>query len=455
MTARVVATDHDLVWLVGGGPNVYESQMQIESNVLWAYRVLRRLPGQRTIDIWFDDGNDPAPDVTEWSPPAETPATLQPLARVLDSYRNNGERYRNHHIPGPVHSTELNQLKADLKMALGALRPSQTVWLIFNGHGSLRDDHNNSIALWNNTALQVDELMRLLRPVPSKTRLRFLFTQCYSGSFTRLATPASDRCGFVAEAADREAEGCSAALDEDGWQDYSTHFFAALGGRQRDGSDLPQDPDQNGDGQVSPLEAHYYTLVMADSADIPRATSEALLEDWHPWYLSMIPLTTEGDNPYGRLAQALMQRAGITTDAERRMRRRTLQVEQSHLQQIRFQLNGQLDRLRQTMEQDLVRRWPGIGNAYTLNYKWFLERNLNTAQSYIVSQPSYAELKDLQDRSWTLAEQALRTERVLTRLDKIDHLLRLARIYAALQRFGPADIKARYAQLIACESAPF
>jgi len=453
--AIVAAGDNDPVWLVGGGPNVYESQLQIEANVLWARSVLQGLPGKRTIRIWFDDGDDPAPDVTEWSPPAETPDTLQPLARVLDSYWSNGEHYRNHRIPGEVRSTEVTRLSADLETALHALRPAQTAWLIFNGHGALQDDRNNTIELWNDTALHVNELVQLLRATPAETRLRFLFTQCYSGAFTRLAEPGSDRCGFVAEVADREAEGCSAAVDKHGWQDYSTHFFAALAGRQRDGSPLPQDPDLDGDGRVSPLEAHYYTLVVADSADIPRATSEALLEDWQPWYLGITTLTVPPDNPYTRLAQGLMRQAGLTTDKERRARMEGLKGKQHRLEQARIQIKEQTDRLRQAMEQDLVHRWPRLGEAYTMNYKHFLEQDLDAAQAYILAQPRYAELKGLQDRSWEWEGQLLNNERAATRLDKIDHLLSLARARAALERFGPADLRVRYEQLLECESAPF
>ena len=52
-------------------------------------------------------------------------------------------------------------------------------------------------------------------------------------AFAELARPGSNHCGFLAESADREAEGCSAAIEARDFKDYSTHFFAALAGHGR------------------------------------------------------------------------------------------------------------------------------------------------------------------------------------------------------------------------------
>ena len=87
--------------------------------------------------------------------------------------------------------------------------------------------------------------------------VRFVFTQCYAGAFARLAPgPDGNRCGFLAESEDREAEGCAAGVDAGDYRDYTTYFFAALSGRTRLGGLLPVNPDLDGDGQVSLYEAH-------------------------------------------------------------------------------------------------------------------------------------------------------------------------------------------------------
>ena len=96
LSATANATDR--VWLIGGGYDLQNSQVQIEQNVLWARAVLRALPGERSIQTYFNDGDDPAPDVTLWQKPADTAATLQPLARVYDADYVNGEAIRSHAI---------------------------------------------------------------------------------------------------------------------------------------------------------------------------------------------------------------------------------------------------------------------------------------------------------------------------------------------------------------------
>ena len=98
--APAVPADADAVWLIGGGPDVYESQVQIERNVLWVLRAMDTLPGERKVRVFFTDGSEATPDVHEWAPPPETAAALQPLARVFDAHWRNGLRYRNHGIPG-------------------------------------------------------------------------------------------------------------------------------------------------------------------------------------------------------------------------------------------------------------------------------------------------------------------------------------------------------------------
>ena len=83
----------DTVWLIGGGPDVYDSQVQIEGNVLWVLQAMDSLPGERRVRVFFTDGQEPTPDVLEWTRPPETAAALQPLARVFDAYWRNGLRF--------------------------------------------------------------------------------------------------------------------------------------------------------------------------------------------------------------------------------------------------------------------------------------------------------------------------------------------------------------------------
>jgi hypothetical protein len=406
--------------------------------------------------LWFNDGEDPAPDVVEWSAPNETVADLQPLARVFNSYWSNGERYRNHRIHPLEGATEARQLAQDLGEALRAMQPDDDAWLIFNGHGRLQEDLDNTIELWNGTWLTVGDLSALLQLAPQQSRIRFLFTQCYAGAFTRLADSPSERCGFVAEAAEREAEGCSAAIDKAAFEDYSTHFFAALAGATRNGEPLPQAPDRNVDAEISPLEAHYYSLLAAVSSDIPRATSESLLEQWRPWYKPIASwLLGEGQSVYRTMAAELMASQQLDSAAAIAQRRSALQKARAALQREQGVLAEEAALIRDYFEAEILRRWPRAGFVYTRNFKRFLEQDLAAAQQFIVSHPDYPRLKRRQQRYWALDDQLLQNERALTQLEKIEHLLALDQSLRVLQVVGPASLFERYQQLLDCESAPF
>ncbi len=449
------AADHQ-VWLIGGGPDVFASQAQIEANVLWARQVAQALPGHRTIRVWFNDGDDPAPDVTEWQPSDDSSETLQPLARVFNSYWSNGEHYRNHRLGTLVGSTEALRLNEELGQILRAMQDDDEGWLIFNGHGRSEDDLDNTIELWNSTWLTASDVSALLQLAPKHSRIRFLFTQCFAGAFTRLSETGEKRCGFVAEAADREAEGCSAAIDQDVFEDYSSHFFAALAGATRFGDVLEQAPDRDGDQRVSPLEAHYYTLLAADSADIPRATSEALLEQWSPWYLRPASWWMGNDGSvYQSLADSLMKAAEIDSLAKLAALRHTLEAEREHLLREQQAFADESSRIREYLEAEVLRRWPRAGFVYTLNFKHFLEHDSEAAQAFIMAHADFPRLSRMQNGYWELQDRLLRKERDLTRLEKIEHLLKLDAKLKVLKAFGPSALYDRYQQLLDCESQPF
>ena len=304
------------------------------------------------------------------------------------------------------------------------------------------------------------ELKALLDQAPRQSRLRFLFTQCYSGAFADLAKPGRDRCGFLAEAADQESEGCSAAIEREDYEDYSTYFFAALSGRPRNGAGLNGMPDRDADGRVTPLEAHFHVLATAFNDDIPRATSEVLLLQWQPWNLpSLLEGVADEENEYTALARELMRKAGIdpAPDPQPEIDRRQLRMKAQgeHLEQDQKQLQKEIILLQENLKSGLLRRWPHAGSAYTLDFKRFLEQELSAAQAFIQAHRDYPELQRLQERYWRQDDQALQLRRARTQLEKIAHLLRLAQLKSALERHGPDDLREHYGAMRECESAPF
>jgi len=266
----------DQVILIGGGDNVHDSQPQIEYNVRWVQGVLQATPA--SVRTFFTDGDDPAADIHYVVHGDDSESALAPLARVFGDVGVDRRRYRNHELTDISGGTQRDTLKPALQHLLGSDNAEDTL-LVFNGHGTRRSSTTDqvSLSLWNNTAMTPAELHSLLGN--NRAPFRFVFTQCYSGGFHRIAyanpkdgarLTNAKRCGFTAESAYRAAEGCSASIDSSDYRDYSTYFFAALSGYDRNGEILGQDPDTDADGVTSLREAHLYTLEKALSADLPN-----------------------------------------------------------------------------------------------------------------------------------------------------------------------------------------
>jgi hypothetical protein len=71
--------------------------------------------------------------------------------------------------------------------------------------------------------------------------------------------------------------GCTPAVNEADYRDYSSSFFAGLSGRDRTGKPVPS-ADYDGDGKVSYAEAHAFAKVDEYTTDLPISTSETWLQ---------------------------------------------------------------------------------------------------------------------------------------------------------------------------------
>ncbi len=456
----VLAGDH--VWLIGGGYDPDSSQAQIEQNVLWVSQLLRAAPGARTLRMYFDDGDIPTHDVKELVPLRG--GDLEPVWRLYAHGHIAGYRYRNHALPRVDGGTERAQLTAMLEREIAGLTAGDRLLIVFNGHGSRsrRDPGGNRLWLWNATSLDVRQLDALLARVPPQVTVRFVFTQCYAGAFARLAPgPDGNRCGFLAEAEDRQAEGCAAGVDANDYRDYTTYFFAALSGRTRLGQPLPVNPDLDGDGQVSFHEAHLYALRTGESADLPRATSEAFLERWQPWYADWKAILGLGnvapsDGVYARLATELMTSLGLPTE-ERALRRalrrlRTAEaLETRKLKRRQRDLLGRIGAIQRDIRHAVTERAPELERRLREGRERANGAGLGETAAFIYSQPRYAELTQAQDEHEANENALLASERRVSRLDKVERLRKLARLQGRFASQALAADRDAYEKLLACE----
>ena len=158
----------------------------------------------------------------------------------------------------------------------------------FTGHGAYNPDNedNNWLILWDEAFVSVKEFVGLLDPLPADQPFVTMMAQCYSGSFANMIYEEGDpekpvalqtRCGFFATVASRPSVGCTPAVNEADYKDYSSSFFAGLTGQDRIGNSVTS-ADYNTDGTISYAEAHAFAKVDEETTDWPISTVEAWLQ---------------------------------------------------------------------------------------------------------------------------------------------------------------------------------
>lgn len=424
-TAPVMAETR--VSLIGGGNTPDHSQAQIESNVAWLQTLFR----DRDIETrtYFGAGNTAEPDVTYLAPPPLSEGISEGLPTERPVL------HRPHRLPDVFGSTRKAELTEALRRDLASLAPGDDALVIFNGHGGIdrTDTRNNYMKLWDDGRMTVADLESLFDAAPDGAPVRFVMAQCYSGAFAsliyddpRTATGfRGNRCGFMSEAADRLAEGCSLSLDEAEFRDYTTYFFAALAGRTRSGQPIePRAVDRDGDGTVSFRESHFYALLNAESSDLSRSTSEQYLEDWSPWYLRWDSLAENTGSNYWALADELARHYGWETrpSALAALRGRYARAVDD-ADERRARANQELRALRE--------RQPAVGST---------------------AEARRSEWVETQRAAETASRESRDAARMLTQVEKIYRLRQLARLEQALARYGSAEERGRYGQLVQCEA---
>jgi hypothetical protein len=465
--------------LLGGGYRPEASQVQIELNVRWIQQLLAEMkPGVR-VETFFAAGDGPSSlDVIESRAGTSTLST--PLARLFGALERSTEVYFHNRVPGLSGSLEKGPLIERLSALFSAAGPGDQILFLFNGHGlgGPAGPEHNTLRLWGDEEISVIELGALLDRAPPSTRVRMFFPQCFSGGFTRLIQPkgarsrevvAADRCGFYSQDELLEAEGCTPSVEVDDFRDYSTYFFSAISGRTRSGQPLAFDPDRDRDGRVTLLEAHYYALLAADSADLPRSTSEAYLERWQPWFMraeatSTLPSSVSAGaiaslNAYVELAETLGER--LTGQRGRAALERAFELRsvaaraRERIAKERAELNAVVEAKLRPIRLATEARYPAAFRPYTQAFLAFYRSpELELASAFVAAAPGYGELVVAQDRLRALQLEDLAERRRGAGFDRYFRLRRLAQIAGQFQRLASAEERKTMERLLRCEDSP-
>lgn len=278
------------VLVVGGGPDLQNNQVAIESNVRYVGKLLPR--GTERITL-FADGN-PQNATVLYEEDIHLLPTGERLLRTLLSGREGGDDNSLHYrkpnleakLDGASKRTEIE--KAFERLTTASKSKKKPIFLYFTGHGSPDESgfNNNVMDLWGEKEqLSVRDLARHIQTLPPEIPVTLIMVQCYAGSFANLLFENGDPkgnaigrdfAGYFAAIKERTAAGCTPEINEEEYHDFTSYFFAALTGKDRVGRTV-SGTDYNGDGRVGMDEAYCYTLANDKSIDVPVCTSDVFL----------------------------------------------------------------------------------------------------------------------------------------------------------------------------------
>ncbi|WP_390620382.1 hypothetical protein [Stieleria varia] len=377
-----VADDYFLT--IGGGYAPSGNQVSLENNVLFFQRVLTDL-GLDTSksDCFFSDGDAKGHDVQVMDPQT-IPKANRLMAEFFGNSRSLGLTYRDHRVPNVRASTRPDNIRKWF-VDVGATMQSGDRLLVFvTAHGSRssssKEPYETTIATWGNSSIKMSEFVGLLDELPDGVDVVSIMVQCHAGGFSRLIFNAGDpdrgmspqrRCGFFATVNDRPAAGCTPEVDEANYVEYSTYFWAALSGRTRMGESIEL-PDYDGNGSVSFDEAHAYTILTADTIDLPNKTSGEFLNQYSKFGKGDSELLKD-DEPYSVILGFAnpVQRAvleGLSSQLNLEGEKRLLAASDavdSGSGRGRFRRRREesdASRVRREISRDLERRWPELAN---------------------------------------------------------------------------------------------
>lgn len=280
-----LAAAREYVLTIGGGYSPSGNQVSLEKNVQLFRRVLSGSGlNFARYDTLFSDGNGSQKDVQVIDPEA-VPKANRLMAEFFGSSRELGLAYRNHQLPDVRAAITPDNVRRWFRQVGPSLAAGDRLMIYVTAHGNESRDrdrkYNTSIAMWNNTSMQMDAFAKLLDGLDEGVDVVMVMVQCYTGGFSHLMFREGDpkkglspqrRVGFFATVHDRPAAGCTPEVDETNYVEYSTYFWSAISGVDRAGNPIPE-PDYDGDGRVSFEEAHAYTILSADTIDLPVKTS--------------------------------------------------------------------------------------------------------------------------------------------------------------------------------------
>ena len=292
----------NVLLIIGGGPDPTSNQWSLQRNVEFACRTVSSTEAAAEpweIQIYFADGPAKACDVQRKVADRPENKAAWWLALLANGSSHPVMEYVNHSFPQGSQAASKDNLQRGFKKLADSLGKDDRLFVYVTAHGgpaetgeyyggAPSDDvnrFNTTLALWGNDTVDAAEFSQWLDHFEPEVEITLVMTQCYSGGFASVLFHNADRkqglnnrprCGFFSQRHDRVAAGCTPEIDESAYEEYSSSFWAAIGGLDRLGQ--PAKPvDYDGDRRISFEEAHAYTVINSQTLDIPLRSSDVIL----------------------------------------------------------------------------------------------------------------------------------------------------------------------------------
>jgi hypothetical protein len=466
------ALARDVFLAIGGGHSPESNQASLEKNVLFYQQLLKEqnVPAAQQ-SVYFASGSPSTKDVQAIDVES-VPKANRLMAEFFGSDRDLGLHYRNIEVPGVRGSTTVENIRRWFTDVGPTLKSGDRLIIYVTAHGERSDNRKNpyetSIMLWNDEKLSVSAFVALLDRLPEGVRVVTVMVQCYTGGFARYIYDKADpenglakqnRCGFFATVHDRVAAGCTPDVDETTYVEYSTYFWEALAGHTRTGQPIAR-PDYDGDGKTSFAEAHTYTVLNADTIDLPLTSSSEFLSVESQFKDEDHPKLLPKDAPYDTVLELATstERAileGLSRQLELTGSDRIVTAGRNGRTSRRGRgrgrdrsANQRAGRLRDTIADDLKDRWPELSNVLNPGAVELLTKRSGEFIEAVEEHPQYEEYRKQ-------SELAERTPDPQERRAKFERFVRTAEDVILRENFkrqGDEKRLAQYQAIAAAES---
>lgn len=440
----------DVRWIAAAGGQVPElNQVSLEQDLALAAQTF----GDGGTLLFAAGAGAPVVQVLAQRPLPDDPASL-----LADLFAPRGGRDSTYRAPeldldGPATA---DTVTAALEAAVS--KPGPPLLLYLGGHGHRGPtDAENAVGLWAQSQLTALDLAHLLRDTPRPVQI--VATTCFSGGLAELAfadaTPdagafSGEVCGLFAAPHDLEASGCDPNPDRAAQEGFGLHFLNALGGRAKDGSEVPlASIDFDGNGTIAPREAHAYVRIHSAAFDVPTSVSERWLEAMAPG-----PGAPRGDVDLpeeNAVIDALSAQLGLIDKPEgARIKLQGLEADIERLADGLARAQQNEDAAYRTAAAEILARWPVLDDPWHPDFGSTLARNIDALREHFATAQSYAAYRAAREESDRISGELFDSRAKAAPYERLARALQYRRRAARLAaEGGPAWD--RFTMLRGCE----